>query len=306
VPRSAARTSPGRSSSAPEKAPFLCPKSSPSTSPGAIAPQFTATRGTVRPESPTARAASSLPVPVSPAILTATCDRAIGASRAYASARSGTVVARPGVSEAPRAQALARPPRARVLSEQEVLMAGLDEVPVGERRLRDPGTVDRRSVLGAEILDDPSPEDEREARVAGREARIGEPDDQPPGRRRRDVRRSGAADLELAEAGERDAEERREGPVARQREVKAGDRGRTVLARVVTRGDGPRLVVPGHPSRYARGAPSGPRPRAARAPAGSGSRGRLRRRDLEPSVAECAGQRDGSSFRISMFSMIGS
>src|SRR5512134_3648431 len=68
VPPCAAWNSPRRSDTAPVNEPFLCPKSSDSSSPSGIAPQFTATNGA--PERGLARwiarASSSLPVPLAP------------------------------------------------------------------------------------------------------------------------------------------------------------------------------------------------------------------------------------------------
>jgi hypothetical protein len=51
VPRSVLRMSPGLSSAAPVKAPFLCPNSSGSTNPSGKALQLTETKGADRPES---------------------------------------------------------------------------------------------------------------------------------------------------------------------------------------------------------------------------------------------------------------
>ncbi len=68
VPPSASSKRPRRRWTAPVKAPFSCPKSSLSTSEGVRAAQLTRTRGPDRrdPSSCSARATSSLPVPVSP------------------------------------------------------------------------------------------------------------------------------------------------------------------------------------------------------------------------------------------------
>jgi hypothetical protein len=78
VPPSARRTSPSRSSRAPENAPRFAPNSSLSISVRGSAPQFTATKAPRRPDSSwIARAVSSLPVPVSPRISTGTVEGAI-------------------------------------------------------------------------------------------------------------------------------------------------------------------------------------------------------------------------------------
>ncbi len=82
MPPLEARTSPGRSSLAPVNAPRRTPKSSLSASGSGSAPQFTATKGPVRPDQTwSARAASSLPVPVSPCSTTGT---RVGPTRARA------------------------------------------------------------------------------------------------------------------------------------------------------------------------------------------------------------------------------
>src|SRR5688500_10224543 len=78
VPPCAAEKSPRRSATAPVKEPFLCPKSSDSSSPSGIAPQFTATNGA--PERGLARwmarARSSFPVPDCPKMHTLASDAA--------------------------------------------------------------------------------------------------------------------------------------------------------------------------------------------------------------------------------------
>ncbi len=68
VPRRASSKVPSRRRSAPVKAPFSWPKSSLSTRFGEIAPQFTPTKGPEarRDRSWRVRAATSLPVPLSP------------------------------------------------------------------------------------------------------------------------------------------------------------------------------------------------------------------------------------------------
>ncbi len=82
VPWLAASNQPAWDCEAPVKAPAWWPKSSASASDSVNAPQFTATKGPVRPLcSWTRRAASSLPVPVSPVIRTGTSLRASCPSR---------------------------------------------------------------------------------------------------------------------------------------------------------------------------------------------------------------------------------
>ena len=88
--------SPVRSDTAPEKAPRRCPNSSASASASGSAPQLTATKAPPRLDSAwTARATSSLPVPVSPPIRT---DCRVGATRSSCSslrASAGDRVASP-------------------------------------------------------------------------------------------------------------------------------------------------------------------------------------------------------------------
>src|SRR5687768_2028460 len=88
VPPCAAEKRPRRSATAPVKEPFLCPKSSDSSSPSGIAPQFTATKGA--PERGLARwmarASSSLPVPDCPKMHTLASEAAT--RRAWASKSS--------------------------------------------------------------------------------------------------------------------------------------------------------------------------------------------------------------------------
>ena len=78
VPPCAAWNSPRRSATAPVKEPFLCPKSSDSSSPSGIAPQFTATKGACARGLARwiARARSSLPVPLAPKMHTEASEAA--------------------------------------------------------------------------------------------------------------------------------------------------------------------------------------------------------------------------------------
>jgi hypothetical protein len=95
----ALRTRPSWSSTAPEKAPFLWPKSSLSTSESLSAPQLTATKSPARRDSRcTARATTSLPVPVSPRTVMVTVDGATWTRRVSSRSRSGTRVSRPGAA----------------------------------------------------------------------------------------------------------------------------------------------------------------------------------------------------------------
>ena len=87
MPPSAASIAPARASTAPVKAPRACPNSSASSSVSGSAPQSMIANGSpARGEASwMARAASSLPVPVSPWISTVASERATRASRANSS-----------------------------------------------------------------------------------------------------------------------------------------------------------------------------------------------------------------------------
>ncbi len=97
VPPSAARISPLRSSVAPEYAPRRAPNSSDSTRCSGSAPQLTATKLPLRPESVwTARATTSFPDPVSPRMTIGTVAPATRAIESNASACARTKVASSG------------------------------------------------------------------------------------------------------------------------------------------------------------------------------------------------------------------
>ena len=91
MPPLAASKQPGRSLCAPVNAPFSCPKSSLSISVSGIAPQFSATNGSSARSlsSCRARAATSLPVPLSPVIRTVICVPAARRRRSETRAMAG-------------------------------------------------------------------------------------------------------------------------------------------------------------------------------------------------------------------------
>ena len=96
TPRSALANRPSRAV-APLKAPFVCPKSSPSTSVGGRAARFTATSGPERLAEWAwmARAASSLPVPVAPVMSTGRSLEAASATRAKTRCMTAELPTRP-------------------------------------------------------------------------------------------------------------------------------------------------------------------------------------------------------------------
>ena len=91
VPPWAISKVPARRRSAPVNEPFSCPKSSLSTRVGEIAPQLTATNGprARRERACTVRAATSLPVPLSPVIITGASEPATRAIRRKTSCIAG-------------------------------------------------------------------------------------------------------------------------------------------------------------------------------------------------------------------------
>ena len=97
MPPDASSSAPARARSAPVKAPFSCPNSSLSTSPGASAPQSTTTNGrSARGEARCSAAAStSLPVPLSPSISTVESDGAACSTSAKSARIAGASPTRP-------------------------------------------------------------------------------------------------------------------------------------------------------------------------------------------------------------------
>jgi len=186
------------------------------------APQFTATSLPRRRESACrARAATSLPVPVSPRKVTGT---AVAATRTSASScsRSATTKVRSGgplvdvVGE--EVGDLGADRRDRV-AEHEEGVANLEDVPVAELGLRGDDAVQPGAVLGPGVLDHPAAADGHQPRVLLRHARVRDLEDQlldAAGGLAPRVRRRPPPELDDVDAVEEVAAGRPEGIVAAQ------------------------------------------------------------------------------------------
>ena len=151
MPRSASSNAPLRIRSAPVNAPFSWPNSSDSMSDSAMAEQLTGTNGpSRRPERAwSARATSSLPVPVSPRIVTAASEAPTRSTSSNTCRIAGSRETIPSNASARDGSCASRG------SSDDLGVAELDRDAERQLGARDPRARDERAVRRAEVHEDP-------------------------------------------------------------------------------------------------------------------------------------------------------